>query len=114
MVKLTRSDEVATALCGPQPLFFGNDWGSAGSVHPGAARGHKLCHNSAESEHVRCPLCSYAHLCCNTSTLAQNCHCEFCCGMHLTCKSTPVTRDRKGSMKRPEKGIKKLPSPEPV
>ena len=35
-------------------------------------------------------------------------------GMHLTCKSTPVTRDRKGSMKGPEKGIKKLPSPEPV
>ena len=44
-------------------------------------------------------------------TLAQNCHCEFCCRMHLTCKNTPVTPDRNGSVKRPEKNIRRLPSP---
>ena len=38
-----------------------------------------------------------------THTLAQNCHCEFCCGMHLTCKNTPITPDRNGSVKRPDK-----------
>ena len=36
-------------------------------------------------------------------TLAQNCHCEFCCGMRLTCKNTPLTPDRNGSAKRPDK-----------
>ena len=36
-------------------------------------------------------------------TLAQNCHCKFCCGMRLTCKNTPLTPDRNGSAKRPDK-----------
>ena len=36
-------------------------------------------------------------------TLAQNCRCEFGCGMHLTCTNNPVTPDRNGSVKRPEK-----------
>ena len=43
-------------------------------------------------------------------TLAQNNHCEFCCGMHLACKNTPVSPDRTGSMKGPEKQWK-LSSP---
>ena len=38
-----------------------------------------------------------------THTLAQNYHCEFCCGMHLTRKHNPVTSDRNGSVKRPDK-----------
>ena len=45
-----------------------------------------------------------------THTLAQNSHCEFWCGMHLACKNTPITPDRNGSVKRPEK-FEKLPSP---
>ena len=36
-------------------------------------------------------------------TLAQNCLIEFWWGMHLTCRNTPVTPDRSGSVKRPEK-----------
>ena len=39
-------------------------------------------------------------------TLAQNSHCEFWCGMHLTCKNAPITPDRNGSVKRPEKNWK--------
>ena len=39
----------------------------------------------------------------HTHTLAQNCNCEFCCGVHLTCENNPVTPDRKGSLKFPEK-----------
>ena len=36
-------------------------------------------------------------------TLAQNRDCESCCGVHLTCKNDPVTPDRKGWLKGPEK-----------
>ena len=38
-----------------------------------------------------------------SNTLAQNCHCEFCCGTHLTCKNPPITPNRHGWVKRPEK-----------
>ena len=47
----------------------------------------------------------------HTHTLAQNNLCEFWCGMYLTCKNTPITPDRNGSVKRPEKFRKGMPCP---